>query len=72
MRDSNPRRQCQLIYSQPPLAARETCQECVKHLSNTNGSFAKLKIRTQVPHSPTYAEVASGCSSNVPFLRTRL
>ena len=26
MRDSNPRRQCQLIYSQPPLAARVICR----------------------------------------------
>jgi hypothetical protein len=26
MRDSNPRRRCQLIYSQPPLAARVICR----------------------------------------------
>src|ERR687892_1143052 len=30
MRDSNPRRRCQLIYSQPPLAARVICRTSKK------------------------------------------
>ena len=30
VRDSNPRRHSQLIYSQPPLATRVTCREGVR------------------------------------------
>ena len=40
VRDSNPRRRCQLIYSQPPLATRVTRRGCLPNERTPRGERA--------------------------------
>ena len=53
-RDSNPRRQCQLIYSQPPLAARVARQDGAlrtRHLTTLPKTLKILEFRVAPPVS---------------------
>lgn len=53
MRDSNPRRRCQLIYSQPPLAARVICRERLPKWKQDN--FTELIAKNRIgPCAPEF------------------